>query len=76
MGGPAANEVDDFDLVARPHHCGIERLSFQDDEVVLDRHAARIDLEAGEQIRNGHDIGNLERIPVDLNSHFFAILSY
>jgi hypothetical protein len=49
----AADEVDDFDLVAFANFGGSECRALQDDQIVFDRDPARIDVELGEERRDG-----------------------
>src|SRR5262245_26879301 len=66
---PAAYEVHDLDCVAVPHLDGVERGPLQDDQVVLDRDAPRVDFQLSEQRGNSQRPGNLIRVAVQKNRH-------
>jgi hypothetical protein len=68
----AANEVHDFDLVAFAHERAVEGSPFDDDRVVLDRDAARIDVELGQQAAHGDRTGQLERVAIQRNDQIAA----
>ena len=67
MGLSAANEVDDFNLIAVADDSIVERRPFQHDEVVLDRNAARVDRESGKQLAHGERTGDLHTVTVQLD---------
>ena len=60
----AADEVHDFDLVALHDRRGPEGGALDDQEVALDGHAARIDLEPGEQFGDRERAWNGIRLAV------------
>jgi len=65
----AAHEVDDLQRVAlADDHLG-EPLSLEDGEVVLDRHAAWIDVQLREQIGDRDRLLDLERFAVEGDVH-------
>src|SRR5437762_2965967 len=57
---PAAHEIHDFHLIALPHDGLAEGGALQHDGVVLDRDAARIDVEARKQLGYGQRSAQLE----------------
>ena len=62
----AADEVDDFDLVALVDHRRLVAVTFDDHDVVLDRDAAGIDVELREQRADRERAGDLVTVPVQL----------
>src|SRR6266581_4146243 len=69
VGLPAAYEVDDFDFIAFADRRALERVALDDDEVVLDGDAARIDVELSEQRVDAHRCGDFEWIAVHSDQH-------
>jgi hypothetical protein len=65
MGLSAAHEVDDFDLVTLPDRCLRERATLEDREVLLDGHAACVNIEQREQLADRQAIRDVERISVE-----------
>jgi hypothetical protein len=65
----ATNKVDDFDPIALLHRSLGECGPLENDEVVLDRYAARIDLQSGEQLAHRDRAGDLEPIAVQEYCH-------
>ena len=66
---PAADEIDDFDLVAIAHQCRGKRVPLDDDHVVLDRDTPGIDVQPFEQFLHRHRLLEIIRIPVERNPH-------
>ena len=64
---PSRDEVHDLQLVAVLHHDPVERLAFDDDQVVLDGDAARVDLQLREKIVHGEGAGEVVRLAVQGN---------
>src|SRR5215813_2700082 len=65
----APDEIDDLDLVAIAHErCG-ERVSLDDDHVVLDGNTPGIDVQSFEQLLHGHWLLEIVRVPVERNPH-------
>ena len=64
----AADEIYDFDLVARLHNGRIEAVAFHDSEIVFDGHAAGVDVERRQQIFDGQRLGELVRVAVQGDS--------
>src|SRR5215470_17167850 len=58
------DEVHDFDRVAFVDERGIEDSPLEDDEVVLDCHAPRVDVERRQQFSDGERAGQVEGIAV------------
>src|SRR2546425_12003627 len=64
---PAADKVDDLNLIALMHDNFVERRPFEHDEVMLDRDAARIDPEPGKQLASGEGTGHFDAVAVELD---------
>src|SRR3712207_4722539 len=60
----ATDEIDDLDRISLANRRRPVAIAFQDREIVLDRHTARIDLEPIEQLQHGQRPFGLERIAV------------
>src|SRR5580765_3250211 len=67
MGLTTADEVHDLDGVAVVEERRIVGGSLEDHEVVLDRHAPRVDVERRQQLGDGQWAGQVERIAVQGN---------
>src|SRR5262245_440685 len=70
----APHEVHDFDLVPIGDGRPIERVLLDDPEIVLDGHAAGIDLQLRQQPRDADRRGDFKRIAVQLYQHCNSIL--
>src|SRR3954467_172485 len=64
LGLAAADEVDDLPRVPFVDRRGPQTRPLDDVEIVLHRHAPRLDVELGEQGGNAHRAGQLERVAV------------
>lgn len=72
----AAHEVDDLQRVAlADEHLG-EPLSLEDREVVLDCHAARIDVQLRQQIGDRDRLLDLEPFAVEGDMHGTVVAAY
>ena len=60
--------IDDMILVSIDDHV-IERLPSDDGQVVLDRHAARIDVELREERRHRQRLLELDAVAIDRDGH-------
>jgi hypothetical protein len=60
----ATYEVHDFNLVALAHDDLVEGRALEDDQIVFDRYAPRIDRQLREQLAHGDRTGDLVRIAV------------
>jgi hypothetical protein len=67
---PAADEVDDLDLVALPDRRHRERLPLEHDQIVLDRNAARVDVQLNQKLGHRQGAGDLVRVAVQGNLQF------
>jgi len=67
MRSPAADKVDDFNLIPLVHDNFVERPSFEHDEVMLDGDAARVDRESGKQLAYGKGTGHFDAVAVELD---------
>ena len=72
---PAADEVHDFDLVAFVDGGAIKRVFPDDDEIVLDGHSARIDLQLRQERGDAQGRRDLVRVAVEPDIHCKTILS-
>jgi hypothetical protein len=66
---PAPDEIHDFHLIALTDDCLVESGALQDDDVVFDRDAARIDVELAEQLGDRQRAAELECFAVQSNRH-------
>src|SRR5262245_52136136 len=64
---PAADEVDDLDLVSLVHRRAIEGVALDDREVVLHGDAARVDLQLHQKVGHGEGTGEIMRLAVQGN---------
>src|SRR5262252_6344326 len=60
----ATDEIDDLHVIAVADLDGIKRRALQHSEIVLDGHAPAIELESGEERRDGYRSLKLERVAV------------
>src|SRR5262245_11808094 len=65
LSSPAADEIDDLDAIAVLDDGVRVPRAPEHRQIVLDCDAARIDLEAAEQLADGERPGQLDAIPVD-----------
>ena len=65
--GATADEVDDFDLIAVADQGIAEQRPLEHRQIVLDRDAARIDVEAVEELGDRDRPRHLDVIAVDCN---------
>src|ERR1043165_10062601 len=65
MALSATHEIDDLDAVAVADEGRCEHRAPDDHLIVLDGHAPRIDVQALEQLLNGHGLIEIVRIPVE-----------
>src|SRR5947207_14977102 len=63
----AADEVDDFDPIAVPHHGFGKGRTLENRQIVLDGDTPRIDLEPVEQLGHRQRTGNLDGVAVQRN---------
>lgn len=64
MNLPAADEVDDLNLIALAHRRRIERGALEDDQVVFDRHSSRVDVELSQKTAHGDRTGQFLPVAV------------
>src|SRR5262249_4880968 len=69
------DEIHDFHLIAVADDDAVECAAPEDDEVVLDGHAARVDRELRQQLRHGDRPDDLVRIAVENYGHVRGILA-
>ena len=61
---PAAHEIDDLHLITFADEGLVEGGALQDDDVMFDCDAARIDIELAEQLGDGQRTAQLERFAI------------
>jgi hypothetical protein len=71
VGGstPAANEIDNLDLVAIAYERRGKRVALDDDHVVFDRNTPGIDVQPFEKLLHGHRLLEIVRVPIERNPH-------
>jgi hypothetical protein len=65
----AADKIDDLYVIALAHDGGVKHRTLEDDEVVLDGDAARVDVEHRQQFADRERTGKVEGIAVQRNGH-------
>ena len=66
---PAADEIDDLDLVAVTDQRRGKRVTPDDDHVVFDGNTPGIDVQPFEQLLHRHWMLEIVRVPVERNTH-------
>src|SRR5262249_40869528 len=66
----ATDEVDDFDLIPFANRRAIQQVALDDDQVVLDRNAARVDVQPREEFGDRQGAGELVCIAVQRDAQF------
>ena len=66
---PASDEIDDLHAIAFAHHAGAIQGALEDDLIVFDRNAARVDVESGEELGNRERAGQVVRLAIERDGH-------
>jgi hypothetical protein len=66
---PASDEIHDLDTIAFAHHAVAICVALEDDEIVFDRNAARVDVESGEKFGNRERAGQVVRLAIERDFH-------
>ena len=73
---PAADEIDDLDLVAIAHERRRKRVALDDDHIVFDGNTPRIDVQPFEQLLHGQRLLEIVRVPVERNPHGLGLAEF
>ena len=68
---PTSDEIHDLHAIAVAHHAGPIRVALEDDEIVFDRNAARVDVQSGEELGKRERAGQVVRLAIERDGHLF-----